>query len=506
MERDQINRAFEGVQHLRGPIDTRVINRYSFVMFFLKYITDHWKEANYKYKLLYGDDQELIERKMSRERFVLSEKASFDRIVAEKYNPNVGYIVNQVLNNIESMNRETLSGIFGHVDFNSEYELGDIRSRNLFLQGLISLCESLNFSPSVSDQKDLINTPVESVAGVAEIAKNIKKGEFFTPSDISTLVVKLMKPEVGEQIYDPVCGSGGLLIAAAKELEENHGANMRNYELYGQEINKETCSLARMNIYLAGLDNAQIAEGNVLIEPAWTKDNTLTKFDVVVSHIPFSSYWEEQLAYTDPYHRFIRGIPPQSKGDYAFIQHIIASSKNGNGRMGIIVSLGALFRGGREASIREKIISDNLLDAVIALPHNLLPTTTIPCAVLVLSKTRKQNENVLFIDATKHFEQGKYQNKLRTETIDQIVFTFRQFKEDSSVNQGAAKEGFSRVVTRRDIATLEYNLNVSGYVHANQEEDKKVDVPLLQKKIASLEEEIVSLQSIIQKSLKELGL
>ena len=507
MTQEQIYRMFSSM-HLRmkGLVDLRIIGRYSFVMLFLKYVTDCWNETYVHYRQLYGDEPELFQRKMSRERFVLSENASFYKIVAEKHNPDLGYIINRVLFDIEQMNPETMKGIFDHVDFNSDYELGDVRNRNQFLQELVSRYERLDLRPSNSDQKEHIAAAIGGIGTLGEIT-NANGGEFFTPADICTLVVRLLKPAEGEQVYDPLCGSGGFLIAAAREVEEHYSIKTSNYGLYGQEINKQILAWARMNAYLAGLDNFQLAEGDVLRHPVWTSGSSLTKFDVVVSNLPFSSSWDEHIAYEDPYSRFKWGIPPPRKGEYAFIQHIIASAKNETGRMAMIVPMGILFRGGREASIREGIIKENLVEAVIALPSNLLYNTSVPCAILILNKGKSQNKNVLFIDASGNFEPSKYRNKLRGEDLSQIINTYRQFKENTTVNGEGAKSNFSRVVTLSEIADLEYNLNVSNYIAANKVAgEEEVDISSLKDNIAALQQQSAALQAMIQEGLKELGL
>jgi len=507
MDSKQVYSLFHGMhEKFRGLVDTRVIGHSSFTLLFLKYITDCWKDAYHRYQQSYGDDLDLIKRKMSRERFILSKNASFDRIVTEKYNPDLGHLINRVLADVESMNRDTLNGIFDRIDFNSDYEFGDRRNRNQFLQELISRFEQLDLRPSNGNQMDLISACIERIGGLTEIT-NANGGEFFTPADISTLLARLMKPEPGEQAYDPLCGSGGLLIAVARELEEKNGDKIRNYAIYGQEKHKEISALAKMNIYLAGLDNIHLAEGNVIMEPAWNKGNSLMQFDIVVSHLPFSIPWEEQVAYHDPYNRFQWGIPPRSKGEYAFIQHIIASTKKSSGRMGIIVPLGILFRGGREASIREGIIKENLVEAVIALPSNLLPFSSIPCAILVLSKGRQQNENILFIDASRNFQPGKYRNSLREEDLAHILHSFSEFQKNPTGTGNGNREDFSRVVTPQEIAALGYNLNVSNYVHAKKEDTgEEVDVPFMKNRIAGLEKELATLRSSIQKYLQDLGL
>ena len=253
-----------------------------------------------------------------------------------------------------------------------------------------------------------------------------KAGEFFTPREVSTLIAKLTKSKPGSRICDPTCGSASLLIKAGEEVGSD------NFSLYGQEANGSTWALAVMNMFLHGFDNATIRWGDTIRNPKLKEGDALMKFDTVVANPPFSlDKWgksddkEENKASdsfdpeTDKYNRFWRGTPPKSKGDWAFISHMIETAYEGKGKVGVVVPHGVLFRGASEGKIRQKTIEENLLEAVIGLPANLFFGTGIPAAIMVFNRARKDNgqDPVLFIDASKHYESAKNQNRLRPQIL-----------------------------------------------------------------------------------------
>src|SRR5690606_26193320 len=249
-------------------------------------------------------------------------------------------------------------------------------------------------------------------------------GEFYTPSEVSTLLAKLVDPQPGNRICDPACGSGSLLIKVAKEIEG------KNYALYGQENNGSTWALSRMNMFLHEEDNAVIEWGDTLNNPQLKEEDSLMKFDIVVANPPFSlDKWGAENADADTYKRFHRGVPPKSKGDYAFISHMIETTYQDSGKVGVIVPHGVLFRGSSEGKIRQKLIEENMLEAVIGLPANLFFGTGIPAAILIFNKAKGDNKDILFVDASEGYESGTSQNRLRDKDIDKIVNTYRAFQK-----------------------------------------------------------------------------
>jgi type I restriction enzyme M protein len=312
-------------------------------------------------------------------------------------------------------------------------------------------------------------------------------------------LARLTKSAPGARICDPTCGSGSLLIKAAKEVGSD------NFSVYGQEANGSTWALAVMNMFLHGFDNATIRWGDTIGNPKLKEGDSWMKFDTVVANPPFSlDKWGAEGATTDTYNRFWRGVPPKSKGDWAFICHMIETAYEGKGKVGVVVPHGVLFRGAAEGKIRQKTIEENILEAVIGLPANLFFGTGIPAAILIFNRGRGKNTNVLFVDSSKQFEAGKNQNKLREQDIERIVNTYRQFNE-GKLEVGVVEEKYSFVATFDEIKENEFNLNIPRYVDTFEEEDE-IDIRAVQNRIDELEKELVVVQAEMQKYLKELGI
>jgi type I restriction enzyme M protein len=259
-----------------------------------------------------------------------------------------------------------------------------------------------------------------------------------------------------------------------------------------------------MNMFLHGFDNAIVRWGDTIRNPKLKEGDALMKFDTVVANPPFSlDKWGADEAESDKYNRFWRGVPPKSKGDWAFISHMIETAYEGHGKVGVVVPHGVLFRGASEGKIRKRTIEDNILEAVIGLPANLFFGTGIPAAILIFNKGKGTNANVLFIDASQQYEAGKNQNKLRDSDIDRIVETYRQFNE-GKLKAGIIEEKFSFVATFEEIQENDFNLNIPRYVDTFEEE-AEVDIAAVQKEIEKLEGELKIVQLELDKYLKELG-
>ena len=300
----------------------------------------------------------------------------------------------------------------------------------------------------------------------------------------------MVKPQSGDRICDPTCGSGGLLINAAEQVPDG------NFAVFGQEINGSTLALAKMNMFLHGLDNARIERGDTLNNPQLKEDDRLMQFNVVVANPPFSlDKWGAEDAHKDPYSRYHRGIPPKSKADWAFISHMVETAVDDGGRVGVVVPHGVLFRGSSEGKIREAMIQENLLEAVIGLPEKLFFGTGIPAAILIFRKGRKK-EDVLFIDASSEFGTGTKQNRLTPENIEKILKTYEDFK---------TTDKYSYVATPKEIEENDYNLNIPRYVDTFVPE-AEVDIVTVSKEIEETEKALVEVQARIKHYLEELGL
>jgi type I restriction enzyme M protein len=486
----------------RGKIDSAIYKDYILVMLFVKYISDIYKEHYNELLEKYDGDKEMAERQIRLDRFHLNDSATFDNLYENRNASNVGEIINKALANIEEENKTKLRGVFKNIDFNSEAILGNTKERNSMLKDLLDDFNQLDLTPSRLIGEDVIGNAYEYLISNFASDAGKKGGEFFTPSEVSELLSRLVQPEQNDRIYDPTCGSGSLLIKAYNKVPS------KKVQIYGQERNGQTQSLARMNMFLHGIDDAKIAWGDTLANPLHLENDKLMKFQVVVANPPFSlDKWASGFsgesngkftmeASLDPYHRFEWGVPPKSKGDYAFVLHMLNSLSEG-GRMGVVLPHGVLFRGAAEGRIRKQIIKMNLLDAVIGLPANLFFGTSIPATILVFKQNRKRKD-VLFIDASQDdmYEKGKNQNKLREEDIKKIVETYEKYQ---------TIDKYSYVATKDEIKENDYNLNIPRYVDTFEEEEL-VDLDEVKENIASIKEELEEVEKQMQKYLDELGL
>ncbi|OYU79946.1 MAG: type I restriction-modification system subunit M [Flavobacterium sp. BFFFF1] len=484
----------------RGIIDPSQYKDYILTMLFLKYVSDVNKEKKRIYLEKYSGDVVRTERAMKMERFIIPEHCGFDYLYEHRNDNNIGELINIALADIEEANRDKLSsedgsGIFRNIDFNSS-NLGDVKDKNVRLKNLLSDFSALDLSPSHLEKEDVIGNAYEYL--IANFAGDAgkKAGEFFTPAEVSTLLAKVTKSKPGGRICDPTCGSGSLLIKAGRQVGSN------DFSLYGQEANGSTWALAVMNMFLHGFDNATIRWGDTLRNPKLKEGDSLMLFDTVVANPPFSlDKWGADVAAADPHHRFWRGVPPKSKGDWAFISHMV-ETLNATGKAAVVVPHGVLFRGSSEGKIRQQLIEENLLEAVIGLPSNLFFGTGIPAAVLVFNKAKAQNTYVLFIDASRHFENGKNQNRLRDIDIDKVVNLYRAFNE-GKVAAGVAEDKYAFVGTPEQIAENDYNLNIPRYVDTFEEE-AAIDITAVQQEIDKLEAELAEVQKEMHRYLKEL--
>jgi len=489
----EINRTlWQACDTFRGVVDPAEYKNYILVFLFLKYLSDVWKDHYEQLRKKFGDDEERIQRRMKRERFILPEECTFDYLIEHQNDEDLGDQINKILHRIEEENYEKLEGVFRNVDFNSEANLGKTKDRNRRLKNLIDDFNKpiLNFRPSVIGTEDIIgNAYMYLIERFASDAGK-KGGEFYTPHQVSQLLAKLLKPKSGNRICDPAIGSGSLAITVAEEVPDH------NFRIYGQESNGSTWALCKMNMFLHGMDAADIRWCDTLNSPDLIEGDSLMKFDIVVANPPFSlDKWGKENAEHDKYNRYHRGIPPKSRGDYAFIQHMVETAYEDTGKVGVIVPHGVLFRGGAEGRIREQLIEENLFEAVIGLPENLFFGTGIPAAILIFNKG-KTSDQVLFIDASKGFEKGTRQNKLRDEDIEKIVNTYRKFKRVDKFSYKASPE---------EIKENDYNLNIPRYVDTFEPEPE-VDIKAVQKEINELETELEKTRKEMDKYLKELQL
>jgi type I restriction enzyme M protein len=278
-------------------------------------------------------------------------------------------------------------------------------------------------------------------------------------------MVNILDPKEGESIYDPACGTGGMLLEAIHHVKENHGDDRTLWgKLFGQEKNLTTSAIARMNLFLHGASDFQIVRGDTLRSPAFFLGDSLATFDCVIANPPFSlEKWGEEVWTSDPFGRNFAGMPPAKSGDYAWVQHMVKSMAPKTGRMAVVLPHGALFRMGKEGEIREKILGMDLLEAVIGLGPNLFYGASLAACILIFRqrKAKDRKNKVLILDASKEFKAGRAQNELLPEHVEHIYQWYQDYKN---------VEGIARVVMLDEIAANDHNLNIPRYVEPKNEQ------------------------------------
>ena len=501
------NKVWQACDTFRGVIDPAQYKDYILTMLFVKYLSDIHKSRRTELEEKYQSDPVRMRRALDRARFIIPTieikessgkvedtfQATYDSLYERRNRSNIGELINILLEHIEDANKSKLHNVFRNIDFNSEANLGQTRQRNTRLKHLLEDLVDLDLRPEHVGHMDVIGDVYEYLIARFAATAGKKAGEFYTPAEVSETLARLVSPQSGDRICDPACGSGSLLIRTAKKVGSD------DFSLYGQEMNGSTWALCKMNMFLHNVDSAHIEWEDTIRHPQFVEDDALMKFDVVIANPPFSlDKWGQEIAAGDRYARFYRGIPPKSKGDWAFISHMLATALESKGRVGVVVPHGVLFRGGQEGKIRETVIRENLLDAVIGLPANLFYGTGIPAALMIFDKSRKPNgkDKVLFIDAGREFAQNTNQNKLRPQDIDKILDTF---------NQRRIIDKYSYLANYTEIEENEFNLNIPRYVDTFEEEEE-IDIAAVQEDIRATETELAEIQKELNKFLEELGL
>lgn len=494
---DELNRTlWSAADSSRGTVDGGVYKDYVLLFLFYKYISDLHVNTLAKLRERYPNDEARVQLRLKNERFTIPEGACFDDLMRKIDEDNLGELLNKALHAIEEENSGRLNNIVT-VDFNSEAVLGNTEQRNKMLRNLMHNFSKLDLTDAGDD---VIGNAYMYMIERFGSDSGKKAGEFFTVHAVAELLAKLAKPLPGWRICDPACGAGGLLLLAGAEIEKQ---GSKDYALYGQESNMGTYNLARMNMFLHGKDSATLKQGDTLNNPQLKTDDGLMKFDLVVANPPFSlKSWMGEKTENDPYNRYWRGLPPKTKGDFAFISHMVETAKAKEGKVAVIVPHGVLFRGAAEGKIRKSLLEDNLVDAVIGLPSGLFQTTSIPVAILILDRTRESGgknaarKDVFFIEASKEFKSGKAQNSMEAKHVQKILDAYEKRE---------AIEKFCRPVELKEIVENDFNLNITRYVDTFEEEEV-IDIEANLKELAEIDAELAEVEKEMAEHLKALGI
>ena len=476
---------------LRTSIDPSEYKNYIFGLLFLKRLSDVFEEEAEKIEKETGD-KKLAWDEPDEHRFFVPERARWERIM--KISSNVGDSLNKATSAVEDAN-PTMEGVIASIDFNLD-KLGDSKERDTTLLSLIRHFSSISMKNADLESPDILGSVYEYLIERFAGSAGKKGGEFYTPRKVAQLIVKLLDPQEKMRICDPTCGSGGMLIECARYLKKQK-RNPQNVSLYGQEKNVSTWGICKMNMLLHGFPDADVRKGDTIRDPKLLKDGHLMLFDRVIANPPFSlKNWGHEIAENDGFGRFRHGVAPKTRGDFAFVQHMIATL-NSSGKLGVVVPHGVLFRGASEARIRKGIIEEDLIEAVIGLPAALFYGTGIPAAVLLINRDKpaKRKGKIFFVDASQEYEELKKQNKLRDQDIDKISKAVKDYKD---------VERYCRAVDVKEIEENDYNLNISRYVDTTPEEEE-IDLKEVVRKLRETEEKRKEIEKKMDKYLKELG-
>lgn len=474
---------------LRGAIDAADYKHYIFGLLFFKRLCDVWEEEYEDRLAKYGDAD--LAADPDEHRFHIPPGHSWRDVKAKS--TDIGAKLNEAFQAIEDANHR-LRGVFQDVDFNNKERFPDTT-----LEKLIQHFDALRLR-IVDAEPDMLGQAYEYLIAKFADDSGKKGGEFYTPKMVVRLIVECLQPAEGMSIYDPTCGSGGMLLEAIHHLERQ-GKNTRSLSLFGQERNLNTWAICQMNLFLHDIDDAAIARGDTLLDPkhlVGESAKAIRTFDRVLANPPFSlkNWGYDTWSKGDPFGRARYGCPPKSYGDLAFVQHMIASLKQ-SGLLGVVLPHGILFRGGAEGRIREGLLKDDLIEAVIGLAPNLFYGAGIPACILIVRKSKPKDHvgKVLFVNGVEQFVEGKAQNHLSPANVAALAKAFHDY---------ADVDRFARVVPLAEIAANDHNLNISRYVHVTEDADD-LDVAEEVEKLLELRDQRDAAEATMMGFLRELG-
>lgn len=473
---------------LKGPIGASDFKAYIFPMLFFKRISDVYDEE-YRLALEESEGDEDYAALPEFHRFAIPEGCHWNDV--RETTVNVGLTVEKSLRGIEQANERYLYGIFGDAQWSNKNSLPDS-----LLTNLVEHFSQYDLSNSAVEA-DMLGQAYEYLIKHFADLTNKKAGEFYTPRSVVHLMGLIIDPSQGESIYDPACGTGGMLIESIERLKEK-GQDYRTLKLFGQEKNLTSSAIARMNMFLHGVEDFQVNRGDTLRQPAFFEADGLKTFDCVIANPPFSlDGWGATEWANDPYGRNIAGVPPKGNGDMAWVQHMIKSMQPKSGRMAVVLPHGALFRKGAEGRIRQALLEMDLLDAVIGLGQNIFYGTQLAACVMVFrsKKPAVRKKKVLFIDASDQIRVGRAQNFLEPEHVDRIFQWYHDYKD---------VENYVKVASIDDLAENDFNLNIPLYVEKIIEDN----LPSVEEALADLKAawaESQKAEAHFKAKLKEFG-
>lgn len=474
---------------LKGPVDAADFKVYIFPLLFFKRISDVYDEEYQKTLEESGGDEDYA-RLEEFHRFIIPKKCHWNDVRSKT--TNVGQALQYAFREIEKANQKFLYGIFGDAQWTNKEKLSD----RLLLE-LIEHYSKINLCNSCVDPDVLGQSYEYLIKQFADIT-NKKAGEFYTPRSVVRLMGSIMDPHEGESIYDPACGTGGMLLESVHYLRSQK-KDSRTLKIYGQERNLTTAAIARINLFLHGVEDFQIVRGDTLRSPAFYEGDQLATFDCVIANPPFSlKKWGDDLWIKDPFGRNFAGVPPTGNGDFAWVQHMIKSMTYPRGRLAVVLPHGALFRNGSEGQIRKKILEMDILEAVIGLGPNIFYGAGIAACVLVFRANKPDNKEgkILFIDASDQVKICRAQNYLEQNHADQIYSWYSAFKD---------VKNHTKVATMKDIAANDWSLSIPLYV------DKAIEdnLPSVEQATEDLKkslEDVKDSEKKLKNLLKELSL
>ena len=489
---------WESANILRGKIDSGDFKNYILGLMFYKRLSDVFDEEFEKVKSKVGADL-ANNKKLYADVFFVPKGAQWKDVL--QTSTNIGAKINEVFGEVTKANSPRLDGLLDKIDFNDSDKLSNAAVSDLVNHFNTQKLGNNNITG------DMLGDAYEYL--IAQFADDAGKkgGEFYTPHKIVQLIVDILQPKEGDSIYDPACGSGGMLVTSAQYIKSK-GMDSQKTFLFGQESVYATYIIAKMNMILHGYNDAKIERGDTFTEPKHLQANgSLKTFDMVIANPPWNlDDWlhkvetingkKKKTELEDKYDRLKFGRPPASTADWAWIQHMYASL-NDNGRIGVVMDNGVLFRGSSEAKIRQAFLELDVIDTVIGLPGNLFANTGSPGCILILDKNKSEERKgkVLFIDASKDYLEGKAQNQLRDEDLEKTLTTYTNYE---------TIERYCSVCDMEEIKENDYNLNISRYVDTTEPEVSIVIEDVLDE-LKDLETKRNESGGKLNEYLKELG-